>query len=988
MGKCYIDSVNDKLVLNGSSINFSEFVKYTNGKILSVDGTEIIDGQLLSRLTVSGGKLALDGILVNGLDLGNISANILPSADTMYNLGSTSKKYLRGYFGEVNTSTINLDAGAITYDGTNSVLKLGTSTIATREWVNSSAIPVLKTINGQSITGSGDITIVGGTGGGQSYMDIQYGYMSGTTTNQAPNVFVPFAQTVGNGTLDYTAKIDDSTILIKAGVLYKFEGQVNAVSDDDASYACAISFGLYSDIAGANLIKSVDFGYEYTNSATNLLRNSSSYSYIKSDVDCYLKGKTDVSTVTDSVGFSLTLRNVLTKYNTTPIITTGTTEMPSYSTNETLTEKRWIDGKPIYRKVFTYNVGATAPADDITITTGLLGVDLAWIESFKLLNTTSTYTSSNTYFVSDTNENRIFCTKDGSSISIGLGDNSSGYINNTYYITLEYTKTTDTASSPVATQNLVCTQGAQSLPGYSATETLTERRWIDGKPIYRKVITYVPAVVSTSYTIDTVLTSTNCQIVNSNIVINDDTGQYDKTTSANAYAYCGVANAGVYFATSNAGAVGKTHYIWLEYTKTSDTSGSPVALVGGVQDSQVSKFVGASLYPSTSQSLTASTATKVLLDSIEFDSNSGLDSTNGRYVVPVSGYYNVVGAFNGSVSTNITNYIYVNGVSVKTGVNTTGTRCQVSGILYLNKGDYVELFVWSGVVANVIVPKIGTYLSLSLIAPNYGGQNTLPDYSTTETLTSERWIDGKPIYKKVVNAGGFTTNTTTSVSHNISGVDQIWIDEGNSFLRNGSNSVPLNQTLSSSNLSRVYVSNSNIYLYTNTDYSAYTAYVTICYTKATDTSSSPVTTIGGGGTPKKYYARISNGTATTLNRTQGVISIPLNTIALGDSVMSNGTGFIAPQDDVYTVTAQFFSSNTLNANITEIGIIMYVNGVEDGKAFVNPGSTGGSNKGCNGTFITKLNKNDVITFRMTVWATDTTSALQIPVGSFVANIRN
>lgn len=162
MGKCYIDSINDKFVLNGSNITFNEFTKYKNGKILTLEGVEIIDSTLLSRLTVSGGKLALDGILVNGLDLGNVSANIIPSADTMYNLGSTTRKYLRGYLGEVNTSTINLDSGTITYDGTNSLLKLGNDTIATREWVNSSAIPVLKTINGQSITGTGDITITGG----------------------------------------------------------------------------------------------------------------------------------------------------------------------------------------------------------------------------------------------------------------------------------------------------------------------------------------------------------------------------------------------------------------------------------------------------------------------------------------------------------------------------------------------------------------------------------------------------------------------------------------------------------------------------------------------------------------------------------------------------------------------------------------------------------------------------------------------------------
>lgn len=435
MGKCYIDSINDKFVLNGSNIAFNEFTKYANGKILTLDGVEIIDSTLLSRLTVSGGKLALDGILVNGLDLGNISANILPSADTMYNLGSTTRKYLRGYFGEVNTSTINLDSGSITYDGTNSLLKLGTDTIATREWVNSSAIPTLKTINGEVITGTGDITIVGGSGS--------------------------------------------------------------------------------------------------------------------------------------------------------------------------------------------------------------------------------------------------------------------------------------------------------------------------------------------------------------------------------------------------------------------------------------------------------------------------------------------------------------------------------------------------------------------------GGQNTLPNYSTTETLTSERWIDGKPIYRKVINAGVFSAaNTTTNVAHNITGVDQIWIDEGNSFLRNGINSVPLNQVYSSDNITRVYLTTTSIMLYTNADYSSYTTYVTICYTKTTDTASSPVTTIGGSGTPKKYFARIKNGTAMTLNRVQVSVNIPLNTFVKGDAELSNGTtGFIAPQDDVYTIDFTFKNNNILNVNTSNIYAYIYINGVLEQDIFqVNCNGTG--ERSINGSLSTRLNKNDVVTYKLAVWASDTTSALQIPVGSFIANIRN
>lgn len=450
MGKCYIDSINDKFVLNGSNIAFNEFTKYKNGKILTLDGVEIIDSTLLSRLTVTGGKLALDGILVNGLNLSSITSDILPTTTTTLNLGSTGLKFSNVWSSVINTSTLKIDTASITFDGT--VLKLGTDTLATREWVNSSAIPVLKTINGQSITGTGDITIVGGSGsGGSTFMDIQYGYMAANITSIAPSTFVAFATNTSNGTLDYRAKVDDSTILIKAGVLYKFEGHIAGITDDDNNLVSDITYGLYSDVAGVNLIKSVDYGYEYLNFGTNFVRAFSTTSYIKSDVDCYLKGKLSTNVSTDSVGITVSIRHTLTKYNTTPIITTGTIELPSYSTTETLTERRWIDGKPIYRKVFTHTIGASTPTDDITIITGLVGNELSWVSDFKVIDSNAMVsTSSTSYYLSDSSENRVYCPKDGSTITIRISDNSSVYSNTTYHITLEYTKTTDTIDSPTA----------------------------------------------------------------------------------------------------------------------------------------------------------------------------------------------------------------------------------------------------------------------------------------------------------------------------------------------------------------------------------------------------------------------------------------------------------------------------------------------------------------------------------------------------------
>lgn len=46
-------------------------------------------------------------------------------------------------------------------------------------------------------------------------------------------------------------------------------------------------------------------------------------------------------------------------------------------------------------------------------------------------------------------------------------------------------------------------------------------------------------------------------------------------------------------------------------------------------------------------------------------------------------------------------------------------------------------------------------------------------YSTSETDTGQRWIDGKTIYRKVINFGALGDTTTKSVNHGISSISQV-----------------------------------------------------------------------------------------------------------------------------------------------------------------------------------------------------------------------
>ena len=67
--------------------------------------------------------------------------------------------------------------------------------------------------------------------------------------------------------------------------------------------------------------------------------------------------------------------------------------------------------------------------------------------------------------------------------------------------------------------------------------------------------------------------------------------------------------------------------------------------------------------------------------------------------------------------------------------------------------------------------------------------NKMGESSTTkEVKTNETWIDGKPIYRKVIELGSINSDGSKTFNHGISNVDNIWIDSSHSFLVEGENS--------------------------------------------------------------------------------------------------------------------------------------------------------------------------------------------------------
>lgn len=112
-----------------------------------------------------------------------------------------------------------------------------------------------------------------------------------------------------------------------------------------------------------------------------------------------------------------------------------------------------------------------------------------------------------------------------------------------------------------------------------------------------------------------------------------------------------------------------------------------------------------------------------------------------------------------------------------------------------------------------------------VLPPAYGSSN--PDLSTSETVLQQSWINGKPIYRKVVSTGTLPITTTKNVAHSISNLETV-VD-----LVGLADNATVQQAISS--LGTLQVGDTNVTIITTADQSAYTSsHVVIYYTKTTD----------------------------------------------------------------------------------------------------------------------------------------------------------
>lgn len=106
-------------------------------------------------------------------------------------------------------------------------------------------------------------------------------------------------------------------------------------------------------------------------------------------------------------------------------------------------------------------------------------------------------------------------------------------------------------------------------------------------------------------------------------------------------------------------------------------------------------------------------------------------------------------------------------------------------------------------------------------------------YSLSETDTGKIWIDGKPIYRKVIDFGALPNNAIKNVAHNITNLSYVIFANGISYSSTTGNYFPIPYSADSLQAqAKMWVTNTDVSLQTLSDRSNYTTtYIILEYTK-------------------------------------------------------------------------------------------------------------------------------------------------------------
>lgn len=123
---------------------------------------------------------------------------------------------------------------------------------------------------------------------------------------------------------------------------------------------------------------------------------------------------------------------------------------------------------------------------------------------------------------------------------------------------------------------------------------------------------------------------------------------------------------------------------------------------------------------------------------------------------------------------------------------------------------------------------------------NIAKQDLVADKYSTNEIIIGRWIDNKPIYRKVINFGSLPDTTSKSVAHNIANIDfivNVWGMAKRANAVNDVNFFPINESRPLNNIDAIglFATDTAVIIQTGADRSNISiTYVIIEYTKTTD----------------------------------------------------------------------------------------------------------------------------------------------------------
>ena len=200
-----------------------------------------------------------------------------------------------------------------------------------------------------------------------------------------------------------------------------------------------------------------------------------------------------------------------------------------------------------------------------------------------------------------------------------------------------------------------------------------------------------------------------------------------------------------------------------------------------------------------------------------------------------AGTYTLSGAPEGSAAD--TYCIYVRG----TGSSATSYIDYGSGVTFTLDTDEANMGIYLRVKGGVTVSDL-TYKPMIRMAsvkddtytPYVMTNKELTKdmmYSTSEIVTGKKWIDGKPIYRKVIDIGTLPNTTTKSVDHGITNFDLCISLVG--VVRNSTSRLTIPSVWNDATETiGIYANGTSVIVSTSKDRSSFSGYAIIEYTKS------------------------------------------------------------------------------------------------------------------------------------------------------------